>query len=80
MNTGCCMIPIKCFTCGFPLADLYRTYKRNVLMRKKEMNENVDRIQYLKEDCEKSIEGIIMDEMGIKAMCCRSMILTHRDI
>lgn len=81
MNTGCCMFPVKCCTCGKVLGSLYRTYKENVLKRKTEKMENVDRIQYLtKDNCEKSIEANVMDEMGVDSVCCRSLFLTHKDI
>jgi DNA-directed RNA polymerase subunit N (RpoN/RPB10) len=76
------MIPIKCFTCGKVLADLYRKkYLTNVLMRKKEMNQDIDRIQYFTPDnCEKTVEGVVMDEIGVVKICCRRVLMTHRDI
>lgn len=81
MNTGTCMIPIKCFTCGKVLANLYRKYMNNVVIRKRENHQDVDRIQYFTpENCEKSVEGVVMDELGVVKICCRRVLMTHRDI
>jgi DNA-directed RNA polymerase subunit N (RpoN/RPB10) len=81
MDTGCCMIPVKCFQCGNPIAALYRPYKERVLLRKKENNEDVSKIKYLTSDnCERTVEAEVMDELGVTSVCCRLLFMTHRDI
>lgn len=80
------IIPIKCFTCGMVIADKYRFYQEEV--RKKKMAKrgndqtiNIDKVLYLtKEFHEKTPEGEVLDELGMKKMCCRRHFLTHVDI
>tara|TARA_E500000178_G_C16593299_1_gene561337 strand:+ start:286 stop:528 length:243 start_codon:yes stop_codon:yes gene_type:complete len=79
------IIPIKCFTCGKVLADKYRYYQEEVRKRKmadKKMEHmEIDQVVYLtKEFNEKTHEGHVMDDLGLKRMCCRRHILTHVDI
>jgi hypothetical protein len=76
------IIPIKCFTCGFVIADKYRYYKTEVREKKlKNPDDNIKTVLYLtKEFRDKTIEGIVLDEIGIKRMCCRRHFLTHVDI
>ena len=76
------IIPIKCFTCGFVIADKYRYYKTTIRERKlKNKDENIKTVLYLtKEFRDKTIEGMVLDEIGITRMCCRRHFLTHVDI
>jgi DNA-directed RNA polymerase subunit N (RpoN/RPB10) len=75
------IIPIKCFTCGFVIADKYRYYKTEVREKKLKNPDNIKTVLYLtKEFRDKTIEGIVLDEIGIKRMCCRRHFLTHVDI
>ena len=76
------IIPIKCFTCGMVIADKYRYYQEEV--RKRKIGKGIDKIDkvlYLTKDFrEKTAEGEVMDELGLRKMCCRRHILTHVDI
>lgn len=80
------IIPIKCFTCGFVLSDKYRHYLEEVRKRKlakKAESEtfDIDKVVYLtKEFHEKTPEGEVLDELGMRKMCCRRHFLTHVDI
>ena len=80
------IIPIKCFTCGMVLADKYRYYTVEVRRRKLSkqnvtMDTDINKIVYLtKEFSEKTPEGEVMDELGLRKMCCRRHTLTHVDI
>jgi DNA-directed RNA polymerase subunit N (RpoN/RPB10) len=75
------IIPIKCFTCGMVIANKYRYYLRKVKQRKLEMGQNVEKVVYLtKSGANKTIEGQILDEIGIHHACCRRHMLTHVDI
>ena len=75
------IIPIKCFTCGNILADKYRFYLAEVRKIKIAQGMKVDKVVYLtKENVEKTPEGIVLDELGIKNVCCRRHMLTHVDI
>lgn len=76
------IIPIKCFTCGFVIADKYRYYKMEVREKKlKNPEDNIKSVLYLtKEFRDKTVEGVVLDEIGIKRMCCRRHFLTHVDI
>lgn len=73
------IIPVKCFTCGKVLANKYRYYQRTV--RQKELEEDNEIIHYLTETSkEKTIQGIVLDEMKLSKVCCRRHMLTHVDI
>jgi DNA-directed RNA polymerase subunit N (RpoN/RPB10) len=75
------IIPIKCFTCGFVIADKYRYYKTYVCEKKLKNPDDIKSVLYLtKEFRDKTIEGMVLDEIGIKRMCCRRHFLTHVDI
>jgi len=75
------IIPIKCFTCGMVIADKYRYYQQEVRRIKIENNMNIDKVVYLsKDNTEKTTEGIVLDTLGIKNVCCRRHLLCHVDI
>ena len=75
------IITIKCFTCGMVLADKYRYYVTEVRRKKLTQSIDVDKVMYLTKDFhEKTIEGEVMDDLGLTKMCCRRHILTHVDI
>lgn len=71
------IIPVKCFTCGKVIGNKYEYFKRSVRERKKDTNETV----YLTmTNREKTIEGKVLDSLGLHKMCCRRHMLTHVDI
>jgi DNA-directed RNA polymerase subunit N (RpoN/RPB10) len=75
------IIPVKCFTCGNVIADKYRYYLEEVRKRKLAKDMDVNKVVYLtKEFSEKTPEGEVMDDLGLKKMCCRRHMLTHVDI
>lgn len=76
------IIPIKCVTCGKVLADKYLFYKSETAKRKgKEKAEGVSNtIYFTDKNTKKSVEGEVMDELGLTRYCCRRVILTHVDI
>jgi|UniRef100_A0A6C0JXR6 DNA-directed RNA polymerase subunit N (RpoN/RPB10) len=75
------IIPVKCFTCGGVIADKYRYYLEEVRKRKLAKDMDVDKVVYLtKEFSEKTPEGEVLDDLGLKKMCCRRHMLTHVDI
>tara|TARA_B110000967_G_C18901899_1_gene576370 strand:- start:6569 stop:6802 length:234 start_codon:yes stop_codon:yes gene_type:complete len=75
------IIPVKCFTCGMVLADKYRYYQNEVRRNKLLQGVSADKVIYLsKDNAEKTIEGKILDDLGLTHMCCRRHILTHVDI
>ena len=71
------LIPVRCWTCGKVIADLYEDYLRRVDKYKGKKKE--DTIINLK-TVEKTAEGKAMDELGITDICCRRMVLSHKDI
>jgi DNA-directed RNA polymerases I, II, and III subunit RPABC5 len=75
------IIPVKCFTCGKVLANKYRYYQGEVRRLKLLQGTNVDKVVYLtKTNTEKTIEGNVLDELGLTGVCCRRHMLTHVDI
>jgi len=75
------IIPIKCFTCGCVLADKYRFYLDEVRRLKIQKGVQVDKVVYLtNEIIDKTPEGVVLDQLGLKNVCCRRHMLTHVDI
>ena len=75
------IIPIKCFTCGMVLADKYRYYVNEVRRKKLTKSMDLEKVMYLTKDFhEKTIEGEVMDDLGLTKMCCRRHMLSHVDI
>ena len=75
------IIPVKCFTCGMVLADKYRYYQSEVRRLKSLNGLSSGKVVYLtKENTEKASEGVVLDELGLKNVCCRRHMLTHVDI
>ena len=75
------IIPVKCFTCGMVLADKYRYYQNEVRRIKLLRGKSTENVIYLtKGNTEKTIEGTILDDLGLTKVCCRRHMLTHVDI
>ena len=75
------IIPVKCFTCGKVVGNMYEYYQKEVRKIKMARNMEVDKVVYLTEDfIDKKQEGEALDKLGLKRMCCRRHLLTHVDI
>jgi DNA-directed RNA polymerase I, II, and III subunit RPABC5 len=75
------IIPVKCFTCGKVLGDLYQYFLREVRKMKREKDIEIDNVIYLtKIHTEKTPEGEVLDRLNLKKICCRRHMLTHVDI
>lgn len=82
------IIPIKCMSCGFVLADKYRRFKDEVRkMKKTSFDTDQDKYSYksnisyfTKTNVKKTPEGLVLDNLKINNMCCRRHMLTHVDI
>ena len=75
------IIRIKCFTCGNVLADKYRFYQSEIRRYKIQQGLDVEKVIYLtKDNVEKTIEGRVLDDLGLNNVCCRRHMLTHVDI
>jgi DNA-directed RNA polymerase subunit N (RpoN/RPB10) len=75
------LIPVKCFTCGKVIGNKYQYYTRELVKRKEQLGEIPQEIQYLDDkSIDKTIEGILLDELKLKDLCCRRHLLTHVNI
>ncbi len=75
------IIPVKCFTCGMVLADKYRYYQNEARRIKLLNGKSTEKVIYLtKGNAEKTIEGTVLDDLGLHNVCCRRHMLTHVDI
>jgi DNA-directed RNA polymerase I, II, and III subunit RPABC5 len=75
------LIPVKCFTCGKVIGNKYNYYLKEIIKRKEQMGEIPQEIQYLDDkSIDKTVEGILLDELKLKDMCCRRHFLTHVNI
>lgn len=75
------IIPVKCFTCGGVIGDLYRYFIREVRKRKYNNELSVDKVIYMtRVNKDKTPEGEVLDKLNLKKICCRRHMLTHVDI
>ena len=65
------IIPVRCFTCGKIISDVYKDYQKRYEDYKKA-------VDYGKKP--KETPKQILDNLGIERYCCRRMILTHIDL
>ena len=73
------IIPVRCVTCGKVIGNKWNKYLElinsnpSLSTQPNTLNINSDKI-------EKTIEGKVMDQLGLKRYCCRRHILTHVDL
>lgn len=74
------IIPVRC-TCKKLISTKYLTYKNRVAELKKKANLPISDsvINVMSSEVEKTIEGKVMDELGITSLCCRKVFLGHID-
>ena len=65
------IIPIRCFTCGKVIGEIYDQYKVRYDEYKKSMEHG---------EKPKEIPKDILDDLGVERYCCRRMIITHVDL
>tara|TARA_B100000902_G_scaffold395619_1_gene454603 strand:+ start:921 stop:1181 length:261 start_codon:yes stop_codon:yes gene_type:complete len=77
------LIPPRCFTCGEILADKWTIYIKTVNEKKnndKSTHDNneldIEYIDTSKPSIEKSIEGKVLDDLGLHKYCCRLPFLS----
>ena len=77
------IIPVRCFTCNNMIGDKWNPYVKLVALEKnkqgtKTVSEDLD-IEYIEvdkgKDVKKSIEGQVLDTLGLHKYCCRRMFL-----
>ena len=77
---------MRCFTCGEILADKWVPYITAVQEDKNKITQKIDpetndlELRYIdikNPEPEKSVEGLILDEMNLHKYCCRRMMLTN---
>lgn len=81
------IIPIRCFTCGEITGDKWIVFKDLVNEKKKASNKivnnnnlDIDYIDTTSKKNGKSIEGEVLDEIGLHKYCCRRMLLSNVDL
>jgi len=65
------IIPVRCFTCGKVIGDIYEEYKKRYEEYKKALHIG---------EKPKETPKQILDALGVDRYCCRRMILTHVDL
>ena len=73
------IIPIRCMTCGKVLANKWNKYQEMV-NSSPDIKKQPATINIRADKIEKTIEGKVMDELGLKRYCCRRHLLTHVDL
>lgn len=65
------IIPVRCFTCGKVISEVYEEYKK----RYAEYKTIIDSGEKPKETPKE-----ILDDLGVDRYCCRRMIISHVDL
>ena len=65
------IIPVRCFTCGKVLGDVYKEYLRRCEEYKKALDAG---------EKPKETPKQILDDLGVERYCCRRMIISHVDL
>jgi DNA-directed RNA polymerase I, II, and III subunit RPABC5 len=77
------IIPIRCFTCNKVVGHLWEEYQEKIQKNYLEQdikNKRRNRFVSLEILENKTFEGKVLDEMGLKKYCCRRMLLSHVDL
>ena len=72
------IIPIRCFTCNKVISDKWIPFIEKVNEKKETSTDTIKDldIDYIDlKDPKKSVEGEVMDELGLHRYCCRRMFL-----
>ena len=78
------LIPVRCYTCGEILSDKWVPYINTVQSEKNKIDSDINpetdllELKYIditNPKPEKSIDGKVLDELGLHKYCCRRMML-----
>jgi len=72
------IIPVRCFTCNKVISDKWIPFIEKVNEKKETSTDTIKDldIDYIDlKDPKKSVEGEVMDELGLHRYCCRRMFL-----
>ena len=75
------IIPVRCYTCSKVIADKYEYYQKRVaeLKRKENQIDKPSVINMNVDEVKKTVEGRVLDDMGLTRLCCRKIMLSHID-
>tara|TARA_B100001094_G_scaffold285376_1_gene299493 strand:- start:116 stop:376 length:261 start_codon:yes stop_codon:yes gene_type:complete len=78
------IIPPRCFTCGKPIADKWIPFIKLINEKKKDSKVNLKNndldVQFIDTSSitgDKSIEGKVLDDLGLHKYCCRMPFLSN---
>ena len=76
------IIPVRCFTCNKVIGDKWEYYRSKVeeLRDTGEIDDGDVNNDVINTKDGQTKRGKLLDEMGIKRICCRRHILTHIDL
>lgn len=77
------IIPIRCFTCNKVIAHLWEEYQNRLqasFIEEDIPNNTKKRFVDIDTIENKTTEGKILDDLGLKRYCCRRMMLSHIDL
>ena len=79
------IIPVRCFTCGKVLGNMWEFYQEEVRKQRvadgehgRDINDRV--IYFNASNAKKTADGHILDQLGLTRPCCRKHLLAHVDI
>ena len=72
------IIPIRCFTCGKVLADKHEFFKKEIQAKKGNNGPSI--LDVNSKTIQKTVEGELLDKLGLTRYCCRRVMLTSTDL
>ena len=74
------IVPILCFTCGEPIAHLWKKYITAIQKAKGKKENKLDTYQTIYGTGETTVEQKFLDDNGITKYCCRRCFLSTIDL
>ena len=74
------IVPVRCLSCGKVIGNKYYHYKKEVAALKAKYNitnNELTTININQKEVTKTIEGKVLDKLGITKDCCRTKIMYH---
>lgn len=74
------LVPILCFTCGEPIAHLWKDYLAAIQKAKGKADNKLDTYQTIYGTGETTVQQKFLDEHKINKYCCRRIFLSTIDL
>ena len=70
---------MRCVSCGKVLGNKWNKYQE-LIKKDSRLEKQPETINFSADNIKKTVEGEVMDFLGLKRYCCRRHMLTHVDL